>query len=67
LIGTEDNGPQFFSPARIQAAREYQAKKEAKELAERQKKADEKARKALEKEGKEAKRQIDGDERRRKR
>src|SRR5450432_45372 len=31
LLGEEDNGPQFFSPARIQAAREFQAQKEAME------------------------------------
>jgi hypothetical protein len=31
LLGEEDSGPQFFSPARIQAAREFQAQKEATE------------------------------------
>jgi hypothetical protein len=36
LLSEEDNGPQFSSLARIQAAREYLAQKETKELAEKQ-------------------------------
>ena len=35
LLGTEDNGPQFFSPSRVQAARDFQTSKDAEE-AERQ-------------------------------
>jgi hypothetical protein len=51
LIGQEDdNGPQFFSPSAIQAARRFQEDKENEEALQKQVKADEKARKALEKE-----------------
>jgi hypothetical protein len=32
LVGEEDSGPQFFSPGRIQAARNWQATKEQEEL-----------------------------------
>jgi hypothetical protein len=43
LLGESDSGPQFFSPARIKAARDYQAQKEAAELARKQQIADKKA------------------------
>ena len=35
LVGEEGGGPQFFSPSRVQAARDYQVSKETEE-AERQ-------------------------------
>jgi hypothetical protein len=43
LVGEEDNGPQFYSPARIQAARAFQA---AKQATEEQQKLENKAKKA---------------------
>ena len=36
LVGEEDSGPQFFSPGRVQAARDYQATKDAEEKARQQ-------------------------------
>jgi len=54
LLGEEDNGPQFFSPSRVQAALEYQAEKEALEHAERLRIADKKAQQAANKVRKEA-------------
>ena len=36
LLGEDESGPQFFSPSRVQAAREYQAIKEEDELIKRQ-------------------------------
>ena len=61
LLGEEDSGPQFFNPARIQAARDYQATKEQEEqqrqqdiidrktlaATKRQQKEDEKAQRAI--------------------
>jgi hypothetical protein len=61
LLGEEDSGPQLFSPARIQAARDYQAIKEQEErqrqqdiidrkalaATRRQQKEDEKAQRAI--------------------
>jgi hypothetical protein len=43
LVGEEDSGPQFFSPGRIQAAREFQALKEDEREAEKAEKALKKA------------------------
>jgi hypothetical protein len=43
LVGEEDSGPQFFSPGRIQAAREFQALKEDERDAEKAEKALKKA------------------------
>jgi hypothetical protein len=40
LLGEEDNGPQFFTPERVRAALEYQARKEDEEEAEKQVKID---------------------------
>ena len=45
LLGEEDSGPQFFSPRRVQAAREFQAAKEEEE-AQRQLDISEKRRQA---------------------
>ena len=45
LVGEEDSGPQFFSPRRVQAAREFQAAKEEEE-AQRQLDISEKRRQA---------------------
>ena len=53
LLGEEDSGPQFFSPARVQAAREYQAVKEEDELAKRQAIEDRKAQAVVKKKQKE--------------
>jgi hypothetical protein len=54
LVGEESNRPQFFSLVRINTAIDYQAQKEDQEEAEKQAKIENKARKALEKEEKEA-------------
>jgi hypothetical protein len=64
LIGEEESSrPQFFSPARIKAAREHQDKKEAEEAAEKQVKANNKVRRAREKEEKEAEKKKKAKER----
>jgi len=67
LVGEESNGPQFFSPARINAAINYQAEKEGQEEAEKQARIENKARKAKEKEEKEAQKKKNIEERLRKR
>lgn len=54
LLGEDDVGPQFFSPSRVLAARQFQAQKEAAEQAERQRIADKKAQAATNKARKEA-------------
>ena len=43
LIGEEDSGPQFFSPARVEAARKWQASKDAEEAQRQQAIQDRKA------------------------
>jgi hypothetical protein len=68
LIGKEDNGgPMFFSPSQINTARVLLADKEDEEAVERQLKADDKARKALEKEANEIAKKERAQERLRKR
>ena len=53
LLGEEDSGAQFFSPTRIQAAREYQVIKEEDELIKKQGISERKARAAAKKKQKE--------------
>ena len=53
LLGEEDSGAQFFSPTRIQSAREYQAIKEEDELIKRQGIVERKAQAAAKKKQKE--------------
>ena len=53
LLGEEDSGPQFFSPSRVQAAREHQAVKEEDELAKKQAIEDRKAQAVAKKKQKE--------------
>src|SRR5450432_245374 len=67
LVREEDSRPQFFTPARVKAALEYQAEKEDQEEAEKQVRIENKARKALEKEEKEARKKLALEERLRKR
>jgi len=67
LIGTEDHGPQFFTPERVQAAISYQAEKEKEEEIEKQAKVDSRARKALEKQEKEVQKQLAKEQRLQKR
>ena len=43
LVGEDDGGPQFFSPARVQAARDHQKSKETEEALRQQSIADKKA------------------------
>lgn len=43
LLGEEDSGPQFFSPKRVQAARQFQAIKDAEEVLRQQQILDKKA------------------------
>jgi hypothetical protein len=68
LVGEEGGGAQFFSPARVQAARDYQATKEEEKLRQRSEIADKKA-KALaakqEKELQKAQRALQREEKRR--
>ncbi len=47
LLGESDSGPQFFSPSKVVAAREYQAEKEAKEEREKQEKINRKVQAAI--------------------
>jgi hypothetical protein len=54
LIGENDSGPQFFSPARIQAARAFQAQKVDAETARKKQIADKKAATTVVKQQKEA-------------
>ena len=72
LVGEEESGPQFFSPSRVQAARDYQASKETEEAKRQQGIKDIKAAAAAQKEQKEkekneraddvvVRRQIQGD------
>ena len=49
LLGEEDSGPQFFSPARIQAARDYQESKETNEALRKQEINDKKSAAACQK------------------
>jgi hypothetical protein len=53
LLGEEDSGPQFFSPARVQAARDWQAIKDTKEALRQQGIVDKKALAAAKKQQKE--------------
>ena len=53
LLGQEESGPQFFSPSRVQAAREYQALKDENEILHRQGIEERKAEKAAKKKQKE--------------
>jgi hypothetical protein len=53
LIGEEDSGPQFFSPGRIQAARDWQAAKEQEEQQRQQNIIDRKAQAAAKRQQKE--------------
>ena len=53
LLGEEDSGPQFFSPARVQAAKDWQAVKDAKETSRQQGIVDKKALTATKKQQKE--------------
>ena len=53
LLGEDDSGAQFFSPIRVQAAREYQAIKEEDELIKRQGITERKAQAAAKKKQKE--------------
>ena len=43
LLGEEDSGPQFFSPQRVQAARQFQATKDTEEVLRQQQILDKKA------------------------
>ena len=43
LVGEEESGPQFFSPSKVQAARDYQASKDKEEEQRKQEIADRKA------------------------
>ena len=52
LIGQEEGGPQFFSPSRVEAARAYQALKDAKEAQKQQRVQDRKAKAATNKQEK---------------
>ena len=49
LVGEEDSGPQFFSPGRIQRARDLQNEKEAHAQAERERIAEKKVKAAVNK------------------
>ena len=49
LLGEDDSGPQFFSPRRIQAAREWQAQKDANEVIRQQELANKKVKAAIKK------------------
>jgi hypothetical protein len=53
LLGEEDKGPQFFSPGRVQAARELLAAKEAEDARIEQEKADRRVEQAVKKAQKE--------------
>ena len=53
LLGLEDSGPQFFSPSKVQTAREFQALKEENEIIKRQEIEERKAQKAAKKQQKE--------------
>lgn len=54
LLGEDDSGPQFFSPGRVQRARDYQDQKEINEARRQQEIADKKAAAAIKKAQKEA-------------
>ena len=54
LLGEDDSGPQFFSPGRVQSARDYQDQKDMNEIRRQQEIADKKATAAIKKTQKEA-------------
>lgn len=54
LVGEEDSGPQFFSPSRVQAARDRRDQKEMEEAQRQQDILDKRAQAALKKQQKEA-------------
>ena len=54
LLGEDDSGPQFFSPGRVQGARDYQDQKDINEAQRQQDIADKKAAAAIKKAQKEA-------------
>jgi len=67
LLGQEETGPQFFTPDRVKAALAYQAQKEDEEELEKRVRIENKARKALEREGIKARKKLAIEERLQKR